>query len=70
MRLGADKKPYVTDGGHYILDCAFGPMEDPKEIAHHLDHVVGVVEHGLFLKYASEAFIGGPAGVKVSKRKS
>jgi len=24
----------------------------------------------LFLKYASEAFIGGPAGVKVFKRKS
>jgi ribose 5-phosphate isomerase A len=68
LRLGADKKPYVTDGGHYILDCAFGPMEDPKEIAHHLDHVVGVVEHGLFLKYASEAFIGGSEGVKVFKR--
>jgi ribose 5-phosphate isomerase A len=68
LRLGADKKPYVTDGGHYILDCAFGPMEDPKEIAHHLDHVVGVVEHGLFLKYASEAFIGGSEGVRVFKR--
>ena len=70
LRLGADKKPYVTDGGHYILDCAFGPMEDPKEIAHHLDHVVGVVEHGLFLRYASEAFIGGSAGVKVFKKES
>ncbi len=70
MRLGADKKPYVTDGGHYILDCAFGPMKDPKEIAHHLDHVVGVVEHGLFLKYASEAFIGGSQGVKAFKKQS
>jgi ribose 5-phosphate isomerase A len=68
LRLGTDKKPYVTDGGHYILDCAFGPMEDPKEIAHHLDHVVGLVEHGLFLKYASEAFISGPEGVKILKR--
>jgi ribose 5-phosphate isomerase A len=70
LRLGADKKPYVTDGGHYILDCAFGPMEDPKEIAHHLDHVVGVVEHGLFLKYASEAFIGGLEGVKTFKKQN
>jgi ribose 5-phosphate isomerase len=43
-------------------------MEDPKETAHHLDHVVGLVEHGLFLKYASEAFISGPEGVKVLKR--
>ncbi len=68
LRLGADQKPYVTDGGHYILDCAFGPMEDPKEIAHHLDHVVGLVEHGLFLKFASQAFIGGREGVKVLRK--
>ena len=68
LRVGSDKKPYVTDGGHYIIDCAFGPMSDPKEIAHHLDHVVGAVEHGLFLKFASEAFIGGPEGVKALKR--
>jgi len=68
LRLGADQKPYVTDGGHYILDCAFGPMEDPKEIAHHLDHVVGLVEHGLFLKFASQAFIAGRDGVKVLRR--
>jgi ribose 5-phosphate isomerase A len=65
MRLDAEQKPYVTDGGHYILNCAFGPMNDPKEIAHHLDHVVGLVEHGLFLKFASEALIAGREGVKV-----
>ncbi|HXY79377.1 MAG TPA: ribose-5-phosphate isomerase RpiA, partial [Candidatus Bathyarchaeia archaeon] len=46
LRLGADKKPFVTDGGNYIMDCAFGPIVNPKEIAHHLDHVVGAVEHG------------------------
>jgi ribose 5-phosphate isomerase A len=68
LRLGADKKPFMTDGGHYIIDCAFGAMHDPKEIAHHLDHVVGAVEHGLFLKFASEAFVGGRDGVKALKR--
>jgi ribose 5-phosphate isomerase A len=70
MRVGADQKPFITDGGHFILNCAFGPMEDPKEIAHHLDHVVGLVEHGLFLKYASEAVIAGRDGVKVLKKGS
>lgn len=70
MRIAADQKPFITDGGHYILNCAFGPMEDPKEIAHHLDHVVGLVEHGLFLKYASEAVIAGRDGVKVLKKAS
>jgi ribose 5-phosphate isomerase A len=65
IRLGPGESPLVTDGGNYILDCAFGPMENPKETAHHLDHIVGVVEHGLFLGLASQVFIGGPAGVEV-----
>ena len=70
LRLGADGKPYITDGGHYILDCAFGAMSDPKETAHHLDHVVGLVEHGLFLKFATEAVIAGADGIKILKRQS
>jgi ribose 5-phosphate isomerase A len=65
LRLSADKRPYVTDGGHYIIDCAYGPMQAPKEVAHHLDHVVGAVEHGLFLGFASQVFVCGHGGVKV-----
>jgi ribose 5-phosphate isomerase A len=67
LRPGVDGKPYVTDGGHFILDCAFGPMRDPKKIARELDEVVGVVEHGLFLGYAWQAYVGGPRGVKILK---
>jgi len=70
LRLGADGKPFITDGGHYILDCAFGAMADPKEIAHHLDHVVGLVEHGLFLKFATEAVVASPGGAKILKKQS
>ena len=65
LRIGKDDKPFVTDGGNYIVDCAFGPMENPKETAHHLDHVVGAVEHGVFLKYAREVFVGGRDGVTI-----
>jgi ribose 5-phosphate isomerase A len=65
LRLGADKKPYVTEGGHYIVDCAYGPIEAPKEVAQHLDHVVGVVEHGLFLGFASRVYVAGQGGVEV-----
>jgi ribose 5-phosphate isomerase A len=65
LRLDADHLPYVTDSGHFILDCAFGPMANPKEIAHHLDHVVGLVEHGMFLGFASEVFVGGSDSVKI-----
>jgi len=68
LRPGVDDKPYVTDGGHYILDCAFGPIADPKKIARELDETVGVVEHGLFLGLAKQVFVGGPGGVKILKQ--
>jgi len=68
LRLNSEGAPFITDGGNYIIDCAFGAMESPKEIAHHLDHVVGAVEHGLFLGFAKEAIVCGPDGVQVLRR--
>jgi ribose 5-phosphate isomerase A len=68
LRPGVDDKPYVTDGGHYILDCAFGPIADPKKVGSELDETVGVVEHGLFLGLAKQVFVGGPGGVKILKQ--
>jgi ribose 5-phosphate isomerase A len=70
LRLAPNGQPYVTDGGHYILDCAFGKMNDPAAVAHELDCIVGVVEHGIFLDLATEVFVGGPGGVALLKRKS
>lgn len=61
-------KPFVTDGGNFIIDCNFGPMANPKEVAHHLDHVTGAVEHGLFLGFVWEAVIAGREGVRIIKR--
>src|SRR5246500_1739672 len=68
LRPGVDDKPYVTDGGHHILDCAFGLIADPKKVARELDETVGVVEHGLFLGLAKQVFVGGPGGVKILKQ--
>jgi ribose 5-phosphate isomerase A len=68
LRPGVDDKPYVTDGGHYILDCAFGSIADPKKVARELDETVGVVEHGLFLGLAKQVFVGAPGGVKILKQ--
>jgi len=70
LRPGTDKKPFVTDGGHYILDCTFGPIANPKELAQQIDHVVGVVEHGLFLDLAWQVFVGGAGGVKILKKEA
>lgn len=68
LRLGSNGKPMITDGGNYIADCAFGPMNNPKETAHHLDHVIGAVQHGLFLGFAQEVIVGGRNGTKILKR--
>lgn len=52
-----DGAPFVTDGGHYILDTACGVIDDPVGLAHALKGVTGVVDHGLFIGLASTALI-------------
>jgi ribose 5-phosphate isomerase A len=54
--------PYVTDEGHYILDCELPGDRDPEEIADELDRTPGVVEHGLFIGMAERALLGRPDG--------
>jgi ribose 5-phosphate isomerase A len=68
LRLDSIHQPFITDGGHYILDCAYGPIPSPSALAAQLDGTIGVVEHGLFIGLASEAIIGGPQGVIVLHR--
>jgi ribose 5-phosphate isomerase A len=65
LRKKTGGEPFKSDGGHYILDCAFGPIASAESLAQELDHVVGVVEHGLFIGMTSEIHVGGPGGVRV-----
>lgn len=62
LRMKNDK-PFVTDGGHFILDTFFGRIPDPKKISDNLLEVPGVVQHGLFLSIASQVFIAGNDGI-------
>lgn len=55
MRKGDGSSPYVTDGGHFIFDCATGPIDAPMELASAIKQTAGVVEHGLFVGVATEA---------------
>ena len=57
-------EPFITDGGHYILDCAFGAIPSPADLDRQLDSVVGLVEHGLFIGMTSQVIVGGKKGVK------
>ncbi|MFB6250480.1 MAG: ribose-5-phosphate isomerase RpiA [Halobellus sp.] len=57
--------PVVTDNGNLILDCEFGPIDDPAGLASSLASVPGVVEHGLFVDLADAAYVGTDDGVEV-----
>jgi ribose 5-phosphate isomerase A len=64
-RLLADGTPYVTDGGHAIVDASFGRIPQPETLAEALNRVPGVVEHGLFIGLCQRVYVAGPAGVTV-----
>jgi ribose 5-phosphate isomerase A len=53
-----DGKPFVTDNGNYILDCAVGPITDPAALEARLRAVPGVVGTGLFLGMADAVLVG------------
>ena len=68
LRLGPDGQPFISDGGHYILDCVFGAIEYPVHLQQQLDRTVGVVESGLFLGLTSQVIVGSRKGVSVLHR--
>jgi ribose 5-phosphate isomerase A len=63
-----DGAPFLTDQGNYILDCAFGSIQEPEVLAFALKRVPGVVEHGLFLGVADLAIVATPDGVQLLQR--
>jgi ribose 5-phosphate isomerase A len=65
LRQSDNGAPYVTDGGHYIFDCAFGTIPAPEELAARLVAIPGVVEHGLFIGYAQAVISAGAKGIEI-----
>ena len=68
LRSEARGLPFVTDGGHYILDCSFEKGFSIQSRAAQLHDTVGVVEHGMFLGMATEAYVGSATGVRVLRK--
>jgi ribose 5-phosphate isomerase A len=59
-----DGKPFVTDNGNVILDCALGRIQNAEKLAAALSSIPGVVDHGLFIGMASLAIVAGEGGVE------
>ena len=71
LRRDARGEPFLTDGGHYIVDCRFPRgIADARGLARALDGQSGIVEHGLFLGLAHEAYVAGVKGVTRLTRRS
>ena len=61
-RREAPAEPFVTDGGHYVLDCRFADLSDPAAVGAQIKALTGVVDHGLFIGLATEAIVGHADG--------
>ena len=64
-RKGDGLDPFVTDGGHYILDCACGAIPDAAMVDYRLKALPGVVEHGLFIGLARVVIVGEDTEARV-----
>lgn len=65
LRMKTDGSPFVTDGGHFILDASFRRIPDPMSLSRALFEIPGVVEHGLFLGLATAAVVAGADRIDV-----
>ena len=64
-----ERQPFVTDQGHYIIDCALSQIKDAPKLNYQLNQLPGVVENGLFIDMTDQLIIGSPDGI-TEKRKN
>lgn len=65
-----EAKPFRTDAGNVIIDCACGEIKEPDRLEIMLNNIPGVVNNGLFNGIAGIALIGkGDGSVEEIVRK-
>ncbi|MCY4000376.1 MAG: ribose-5-phosphate isomerase RpiA [Bacteroidetes bacterium] len=66
LRLGLRKDgPVVTDHGLWIIDVECGAISNLNWLNNTLHQLPGILDHGLFLGYATEVLIGTESGVEI-----
>ncbi|MCF6344096.1 MAG: ribose-5-phosphate isomerase RpiA [Devosiaceae bacterium] len=63
LRQTKNNEPFITDGGHYIIDAFFSRILDANRLSSTLLNIAGVVQHGLFLNMCDLALIADDNGV-------
>lgn len=63
LRLGSRKDgPVITDNGNFIIDAAFGLIENVQALSLALSVCPGVIEHGIFTDIVDLVLIGNEDG--------
>ncbi|CAN5823565.1 ribose-5-phosphate isomerase RpiA [soil metagenome] len=59
------ERPFMTDGGHYTVDCVFDSIPDPDELETEIKRIPGALECGLFVKLSRTAVLAHEAGAQI-----
>ncbi|MGB3635761.1 MAG: ribose-5-phosphate isomerase RpiA [Rubrobacteraceae bacterium] len=60
-----DGRPFVTDGGHYTVDCIFDSIPDPGGLEKEIKDIPGALECGLFVGLSRAAVIAREDGTEI-----
>jgi len=63
-----DGRPFVSDNGNHILDCAFDGIEDPVALDRAIREIPGVMGTGLFVGMAERVLVQDGNRVEVRRR--
>jgi ribose 5-phosphate isomerase A len=64
LRRHQSGAPLTTDQDNFILDCAFGPILNPRTLAASIRARAGIVEQGMFIGLTSDLIVAGVRGVR------
>ena len=63
LRMGENKDgPVVTDQGLWVIDARFDGIDAPGALASEMNHIPGVLGHGLFVGLATDVLVGTSEG--------
>jgi ribose 5-phosphate isomerase A len=57
--------PFVTDNGHWILDCGIAVVDDAAALDHDIRRIPGVVDTGFFLGTAEQVLVAQEETIRV-----
>ncbi len=60
-----EKKHVITDSSNWVIDLDIHEIDNPRQLATDLEHMTGIVEHGLFLDIVNTVIVGRDSGPQI-----